>query len=635
MIILIPLGGIGSRFSNANYKLPKPLINVMGKPIIFWLLDNLHFDNIDLIVIPYNKSLSKYRFEDKILKNYPKLNFKFIQLQNNTQGAAETISIALNTLSIDDKPILCIDGDNFYLQNIIKEWNGTNSIFTFHDNSDSNAFSYVKIINQNKIETILEKEKISNWACCGSYGFNSWYNLKNYCQNIINNNIKDKGEFYTSTVIKQMLNNGINFEMKIVENKNYICLGTPLHVRLFYNNFPVYNAFNNKKTCPTKRYCFDLDNTLVTYPKINGDYTSVKPIQENINFLKYIKKMGNTIIIYTARRMKTHFGCQGKLLADIGKITFDTLDKFDIPYDEIYFGKPYADYYIDDLAISAYDNFQKELGYYQNNIEPRHFNKISNINIQTYRKSGNDLSGEIYYYQNIPNEIKDMFPTMLNYDDKNFKYYDMDKINGITVSTLYTNGELTLEQFEHIFNSIQRIQKIKSYDNINIYSNYINKINNRFKNFDYSKYKDANKLYQYLLIKLESYQKYNKGKQTVIHGDPVFTNILINQFGKIKFIDMRGKQGNDLSIEGDWLYDWAKIYQSLIGYDEILNDKYLNLNYKKQFIDYFIQRFKKEYGNENFNNLLTITKSLIFSLIPLHIDENKLQKYYELCWKII
>ncbi len=40
----------------------------------------------------------------------------------------------------------------------------------------------------------------------------------------------------------------------------------------------------------------------------------------------------------------------GKVMADIGKVTLDTLEKFDIPYDELYFGKPYAHYYIDDFS---------------------------------------------------------------------------------------------------------------------------------------------------------------------------------------------------------------------------------------------------------------------------------------------
>jgi len=57
-----------------------------------------------------------------------------------------------------------------------------------------------------------------------------------------------------------------------------------------------------------QRYCFDLDNTLVTFPTIPGDYSSVLPIQQNIDMLNYLKKLGHEIIIYTARRMKTHKG---------------------------------------------------------------------------------------------------------------------------------------------------------------------------------------------------------------------------------------------------------------------------------------------------------------------------------------
>ena len=75
MIILIPLGGFGSRFKKQGYKLPKALINVSGKPIIFWLLDNIKFSNkIDFIYIPYNKEYKKYNFED-LLKNSYHQNF--------------------------------------------------------------------------------------------------------------------------------------------------------------------------------------------------------------------------------------------------------------------------------------------------------------------------------------------------------------------------------------------------------------------------------------------------------------------------------------------------------------------------------------------------------------------------------
>lgn len=58
MIILILLGGFGRRFKDLDYITPKTLVNVMGKPIIEWLIDSLDIKNIDHILIPYNHDLS-------------------------------------------------------------------------------------------------------------------------------------------------------------------------------------------------------------------------------------------------------------------------------------------------------------------------------------------------------------------------------------------------------------------------------------------------------------------------------------------------------------------------------------------------------------------------------------------------
>jgi hypothetical protein len=92
---------------------------------------------------------------------------------------------------------------------------------------------------------------------------------------------------------------------------------------------------------------------------------------------------------------------------------------------------------------------------------------------------------------------------------------------------------------------------------------------------------------------------------------------------------MRGSQGPVLSICGDWLYDWAKLYQSLIGYDEILDNINLDYDYKNDIIKYFVELFLEKFSDDNFSNLKIITKSLLFSLIPLH-DDDKCDKYYKL-----
>ena len=92
---------------------------------------------------------------------------------------------------------------------------------------------------------------------------------------------------------------------------------------------------------------------------------------------------------------------------------------------------------------------------------------------------------------------------------------------------------------------------------------------------------------------------------------------------------MRGQVGNTLTIYGDWLYDWAKFYQSLIGYDEILLDKEIKLDYKKGMISKFEEIFIDWFSKDNFESLKTITNSLLFTLIPLH-NNDKCIKYYNL-----
>ncbi len=629
MKLIIPLGGLGTRYKKFNYNLPKSLVNAAGKPILYWLLDNLNFSKINQIIIPYNKELDNYRFESVIKNKYNNLNFLFLKLNYDTEGAAQTILEGLNIIEDGDSPIICLDGDNFYLEDILSRWDGENTIFTFNDYNAEPIYSYIKINNDNNVSDIVEKKKISNQACTGAYAFSSWKLLKKYCKIIINNNIRQKNEFYTSNVIKEMIKNNINFININIKKENYICLGTPFHLRLFCNNIPKINALTNKEFFSKKRYCFDLDNTLVTFPKIRGDYTTVDPIIKNISFLKYLKKIGNYIIIYTARRMKTFNGNLGKLNKDICKITFDTLDKFEIPYDEIYFGKPYADFYIDDLAISSYDNLEKKLGFYSSNINPRDFNEIKSNSINTYRKTSSDLSGEIFYYNNIPNEIKDMFPVLIDYD-KNHKWYEMEGINGIPINKLYLSQELTPELLIHIYGSIKRIHscKIKK-ENINIYSNYSNKIKKRYNEYDYSKFKNSEKIYNELILYFKNYENNCMGKQSLIHGDPVFTNILVNSLGKIKFIDMRGKVGEIISNNGDQFYDWAKIYQSIIGYDEILEDISLPNYYKNNIINHFESWIINEFNEDILLIIKNITKSLLFSLIPLH-NNDKCYKYYDL-----
>jgi len=100
------------------------------------------------------------------------------------------------------------------------------------------------------------------------------------------------------------------------------------------------------------RYCFDIDGVIF---KISKNYEEYIPIKSTLKFIKDLKQKNNQIILYTARKMGTHKGNIGLVNKDIVKSTLVALDKHNVLYDEIYFGKPAADIYIDDKAINFYD----------------------------------------------------------------------------------------------------------------------------------------------------------------------------------------------------------------------------------------------------------------------------------------
>lgn len=109
------------------------------------------------------------------------------------------------------------------------------------------------------------------------------------------------------------------------------------------------------------RICIDLDGVICELRKKDEKYEDLMPINKAINKIKELKNNNHYIIIYTARRMKTHNANIAKVVADIGKTTLDWLEKYDIPYDEIIFGKPWANIYIDDNAY-RFDNWESIKG---------------------------------------------------------------------------------------------------------------------------------------------------------------------------------------------------------------------------------------------------------------------------------
>jgi len=250
MNIIIPLGGKGERFKTQGYSLPKPLIKIYDKEMIFHVLDNLKIQKNDKIYIIYY-NLDDYNFQNIILLKYPTINL--IKLNKQTKGATETIFIGLEQIinnTINKKCIL-LDCDTFYTQDILNMIINidTNAVFYTINKEINPLYSYIEMDNNSNILKIKEKIKISNNANTGIYYFEDINKLYKYSKYIVDNDIKFNNECYTSCIIDIMIENNHNFIGIELNSNNVFGLGTPTQLNTYINN--------------TYLFLFDLDGTLV------------------------------------------------------------------------------------------------------------------------------------------------------------------------------------------------------------------------------------------------------------------------------------------------------------------------------------------------------------------------------------
>jgi hypothetical protein len=90
------------------------------------------------------------------------------------------------------------------------------------------------------------------------------------------------------------------------------------------------------------KYCFDIDGTICT--NTNGDYENATPIENRVNLINDLYEKENEIILFTARGSTTNI--------DWKELTEQLLHTWGIKYHKLLFGKPEADIFVDDKAIS-------------------------------------------------------------------------------------------------------------------------------------------------------------------------------------------------------------------------------------------------------------------------------------------
>ena len=259
MNIIIPLGGKGERFSKNGYTTPKPIIPILDKCMIEYVLDNLTITKDDNVFIIYNAGLDNFHFSEFIINKYPFIHLIKI---GDTKGAVETLFLGIQTIlnryTYHNK-CLILDCDTFYTEDIITIFrNSIDSMVFYTKNDDSNAiYSYIELNNESIITNIREKQKISDNANTGAYAFNDIKVLYDYCKYVLDNNITFNNEPYTSCVISEMIRSNIIFKGHELKEEFVFSLGTPLAVEKYIDN--------------TYAFLFDLDGTLVITDSIYFD----------------------------------------------------------------------------------------------------------------------------------------------------------------------------------------------------------------------------------------------------------------------------------------------------------------------------------------------------------------------------
>lgn len=107
-----------------------------------------------------------------------------------------------------------------------------------------------------------------------------------------------------------------------------------------------------KKIKYMKKIIIDLDGTLTIDTDV--EYSKKLPNFDVIDACKKYKKMGFEIIISTSRNMRTYEGNVGKINVNTLPTIIEWLNKHEVPYDEVYIGKPWCGFdgfYVDDKAI--------------------------------------------------------------------------------------------------------------------------------------------------------------------------------------------------------------------------------------------------------------------------------------------
>lgn len=233
--VLIPMAGAGSRFEQAGYTFPKPLIDVRNKPMIQVVVDNLNIE-ANYIYIVQKSHRVKYNLDT--LLNLITPECKIVEVDGITEGAACTALLAKEHIN-NDAPLFFANSDQFV------EWDSNEFMYKMQETDADGGivtfkathpkWSFTKVNENGLVTEVAEKNPISDIATVGYYYWKHGSDFVKYAEQMIEKNIKVNNEFYVCPVFNQAIED--NKKIRTFNIKGMWGLGTPEDLNYYLENY--------------------------------------------------------------------------------------------------------------------------------------------------------------------------------------------------------------------------------------------------------------------------------------------------------------------------------------------------------------------------------------------------------------
>lgn len=235
--IVLPIAGRGSRFLEAGYLLPKPLIPVHGKAMIEVVVGNIRPGQPHRFTfLVLEEHLENTGIREVLLDIAPGCNV--LPVSQVTEGAACTVLLAQEIINNDD-PLMLANSDQWVDINIndylaVMEQPQADGLM-MSMRADNPKWSFVRLDENGWVTQVAEKQVISNEATVGIYNFRHGSDYVRAAEQMIAGNIRVNNEFYVAPVFNEMIDWGARIAVCNVgrEYDGMYGIGTPDDLKLF------------------------------------------------------------------------------------------------------------------------------------------------------------------------------------------------------------------------------------------------------------------------------------------------------------------------------------------------------------------------------------------------------------------